>query len=251
MDLALYGRVLRRFWYIVLLGIVLAAVLAITSYFRVSFDGGAPKLTPRAKEQWQSQATLFLTEPGFPAGRRTIDLVPVDVAGQVTLQSKYNDPNRYTGLASLYARLAESDQVRALMQRNGGTTGTFQAIAAADTTYGKAVGLPMLSLFGTGPTPRIAEETARRGMNAFLAYLKDEQVQAQIAQKQRVLVEVLNQPQSAQLLVGRKKTLPFVVFLAVLFATLALVFVLQSVRPAKVRAVPEPEHAIEDVRRLA
>ena len=256
MDLALYGRVLRRFWYILLFGTTVAIALSLASYFEVSFDGGSPTLTPRAAEQWQSQATLFLTEPGFPAGRRTIDLVPVNIAGQVTLQSKYSDPNRYTSLASLYARFAESDEVRALMDRDGAPKGSFQAIAAADTTYGKAVGLPMLSLFGTGPTPQIAEETTTSGMNAFLTYLRDEQARAEIAQKQRILVEVVNQPQPAELIVGRKKTLPFVVFFAILFATLAFVFVLQNLRPPKVRAVPErstddTERAIEDVRRLA
>jgi hypothetical protein len=253
-DLALYGRVLRRFWYVLLLGTALAVVLAVGSYYNVSLDGKTPTLTPRAKERWQSQATLFLTEPGFPAGRRTIDLVPVDIGGEVTLQSKYSDPNRYVSLTSLYARLAESDQVRALMNRDGALQGSFQAIAAADTTYGKAVGLPMLSLFGSGSTPEVAEATVTSGMNAFLAYLKGAQVRAQIEKKQRVVVTVLNQPQPATLIVARKKTLPFVVFFAVIIATFALAFVLQNVRPTKARVPerrPEAEQAIEEIRRLA
>lgn len=107
----------------------------------------------------------------------------------------------------------------------------------------------MLSLFGTGATPAIAIETADRGKDAFLRYLKTEQAQAGIRQNKRVLVETINEPQRAQLIVPRKKTLPFVVFLAVLFATVALVFVLENLRPS-VRSVAN-EHKLADVRRSA
>ena len=62
MDLALYGRVLRRFWLLVLVGLTLAAALAILSVARVSSDG----LSYRSDEVWQSTTTLLLTRKGNP-----------------------------------------------------------------------------------------------------------------------------------------------------------------------------------------
>ncbi len=49
MDLALYGRVLRRFWWLVLVGLTLAIVLSIVSVARVSSNG----LAYRSNEVWE------------------------------------------------------------------------------------------------------------------------------------------------------------------------------------------------------
>ncbi|MCP9485252.1 MAG: hypothetical protein MSC30_05300 [Gaiellaceae bacterium MAG52_C11] len=252
MDLRLYSRVILRFWFLLFLGIVVAFALALLSYYNVSFTGSSPKLTPRAEEVWQSQATLFLTEPGFPAGRRNLDVVPVVIGGEVVLQNAQNRPDAYTALASLYAKLAQSDEVGELMRNDGrgALTGDFSVIPAADTTYRREAPLPMLALFGKGSTPKAAEETADRGKDAFLRYLRSEQVQAGIRQNERVLAETINEPQPALLIVPRKKTLPFVVFLAVVFAAIALVFVLENMRPTG-RAVANERTPLADVRRSA
>jgi hypothetical protein len=246
-DLGLYLRVLLRFWYLLVLGFAVAVGLAVLSFYNISSSG----LTPRAKETWQSQATLFLTEPGFPAGRRRIDVVPVEIGGETVLQSAQNQPSQYTALAALYARLAQSDQVNEIMRNDGRgpLAGSFSAVPTADTTYRRADPLPMLSLFGTGSTPAAAVETAERGKDAFLRYLRTEQAQAGISPSKRVLVETINEPQSAQLIVPRKKTLPFVVFFAVLFATAALIFVLENLRPSVRPVANEPK--LTDVRRSA
>lgn len=251
MDLGLYGRTLLRFWYVVLIGAILAVVLATLAYYKVSFTGATPHLKVRATQEYQSQGILFLTEPGFPAGRRTIPLVPTTgTDGQTTLQPKYNDPNRYTSLAPLYARLAESDAVRSLIVSRGGPLrGSYQATPAADNTFGKASQLPMVQIYGFGPTAGIAQATAIRATNGFLAYLSDQQNLTGIPKNQRVEVKVLNRPDGALRITGTKKTLPIVVLIAVLFATLALVFVLENTWP-KVRAVAS-EHALDDVRRSA
>lgn len=251
MDLRLYGGVLRRFWPILMLGIMLAGALAVLSYYNVRLVDGRPELTPRAKEVWTSSATLFLTEPGFPAGRRRIELVPVRIGNETVLQSAQNNPEAYTSLASLYARLAQSDEVAQLIEQDGRgpLTGTFSAIPTADTTYRRAEPLPMLSLFGTANTAEDAQLTAERGKNAFLSYLETQQDEANIRTNKRVVVETLNEPQTAQLVTPRKKTLPFVVFLAVLFATIALLFVLENMRPRNRPAATEP--SLVDVRRSA
>ena len=68
MDLALYGRVLRRFWPLVVTGVILAASLAFLSLVRVTSHG----LSYRKPMVWQSQAVLLLNAPGFPYGRTLI-----------------------------------------------------------------------------------------------------------------------------------------------------------------------------------
>lgn len=249
MDLNLYARVLSRFRYLLVLGIALAGSLAVLSYYNVRFEGGRPNLTPRAQEVWKSEALLFLTEPGFPAGRRDLELVPVTVGEETTLQPEYNPPDRYTGLAPLYAKLASSDRVRALMAQGGPVEGQFAAFPTVDTTSRRESPLPMVSLIGTGATPAAAETTVRRGKDAFLLYLRGQQSRADIPRDKRVVVQTVNEPAPAQLVVPRKKTLPFAVLLAVLFATLALIFVLENMRPA-VRVVPD-ERPLTDVRRSA
>ena len=72
---------------------------------------------------------------------------------------------------------------------------------------------------------------------------------------QRVLVQEVQSPlPSLATLVGKRgKTLPIIVFLAVMIATLGLVFVLENMRPA-IRAVegePEEDSPSDDTARLA
>ena len=48
---------------------------------------------------------------------------------------------------------------------------------------------------------------------------------------ERVTIQQLARPKEAKLIVPRKKTVPVTVFLSVLVATIALVFVLENLRP--------------------
>lgn len=242
-------RVLARRWYVLLIGIALAIVLGTLSYFRVTFADGAPTFEPRKQQIWQSQADVLLTERGFPAGRRTIPLEQRSVGDEVTILPKYNDPFRYAGLAPLYARIAESDEVRA---RVGPTAGSYDVIGGADTTYGRATQLPMVSFFGKATSPGNAQEIAGRAMSTFVTYMQQRQREANIPDDERVLFQVLNAPQPAVLLEPRKKTLPIVVFLSVVIAAIALAFVLENARrrePPERDLVEDEEGAVSRLRR--
>jgi len=225
MDISLFGRVLWRFRLVMVLGIVAAAVLALLSYYSVSFSGG-PKLTPRAQQVWQADSTILLTQHGFPAG---------NVNGA-------NSIGRLIGLGPLYAKLANSDAVQQLMVRHGGPLdGSYQAIPAADTSYGSVSGLPGITVIGKGETPGKALRITRRASTEFINYLEAQQEEADIKPSSRVDVRVLNAPGDLTLVVPRKKTLPIVVFMGVLFATIALVFVLENARRR-----PEPMPVVRE-----
>ncbi len=66
MDLALYGRVLWRFKWLVLLGLLLALALTVFSVAKVDGKG---HLQYRKQEVWQGEADVLLTQGGFPEGR--------------------------------------------------------------------------------------------------------------------------------------------------------------------------------------
>jgi hypothetical protein len=246
LDLNAYGRVFKNRWYVVLAGVLLAFLLAVLSYYRISADGS---LTPRKAELWQSQGKLFLTENGFPAGRRTLPLTAQQVGGESVAVPVYNDPYKYASLASLYAQFATGDDVRRRIQAAGGSLpGSYSVAATADTTFGRAVSLPAVTVFGKATTPAAAVETTRRVMTAFTGFIEQQQRQARIPEKNRVLLQTLNAPEPAVLIEGRKKTLPIAVFLAVLFAAVAFAFVLDNLRRTRSRAVASADAPTADLR---
>jgi hypothetical protein len=235
-----------------LLGTILAITLSFLSYFTVSFD--RQSISPRKQELWRAESTIFLTQPGFPAGRTEQPLVLRKIGGEVTPVPKYAEPGRFAGLAALYARLANSDRVRQRTARDHGPLkGDYVAAPVADTTYGAASPLPMITMIGTGPTGRDALQVTAGATETFLAYFAEEQDAAEIPVNQRVQLRIVNAAGKIVLLDPRKKTLPIVVFLSAIFATIALAFVLDNARPSRriLATAGDEDAGSPDVRRLA
>jgi hypothetical protein len=242
-DFTLYGRVLRRHRTIVVVGFAAAVVLATAAYYRISFSGGLPKLTPRSAQLWQSQADVFLTEGGFPAGRRNYPVITQTIGGDTVTIPKFNNPFTYAGLAPLYARLATSDVVGMRVRKLGPPYGSINAAPAVDNSSGNSVMLPMVWIFGRADSAAAAQLTTARALDAFLGYVREQQQSGGIPASQRIQLQVVNAPEPATLLLGRKKTLPIVVFFGVLTAAIALVFVRENrvrSRPA-IEVVSDPE----------
>jgi hypothetical protein len=222
MDIALYGRVLRRYWFLVLGGLILATALAILSTAKITQHG----LKYRKPVIWQSQTTVLLTQQkGFPEGRA---LFPPAKPGK---PYPFADQGRLASLTDLYSQMAQSDAVKALMRRDGAPAGfTFSAVSAP--AQPGAI-LPVINLFGQADTPGGAMATTRIGSKAFVSYLTQQQNGADIPDASRVEVQTLAAPTPPIVLVPRKKTLPAVVFIAVLFTAIALAFVLDNARTAR------------------
>lgn len=232
MDLPLYTRILWRHRRALLASSLIAIFLAVLAYYRVDVDGVVPKLTPRKAEVWQSEAQVILTEGGFAAGSR----------------AQFPNAGRFSGLSTLYARLAESDEVLALIETEEKLPGLFQAAPITDNVAGP---LPIVALLGKGDTASAAEITLSRGMKGFFKYVGQKQVEADIPPRQRIRLEVLNAPDSATLIQPRKKTLPVVVFLAVMIAAIAIIFTLENAArrpgasPAAALPLPDQESHAE------
>lgn len=220
MDLALYLRVLRRFKFIVAIGFVVGVALAYVSFTRQS-------------ETWQAQSTLLITQRGFTFGRTVVpvDVPPAAPAGKtLTVVPKFADDGRLAGFAMLYARLANSDQVMQIMRRSGPIPGKFGATPVYTSDASNATTLPMLQVAGYATTPAVARSISARASNAFLTYLRDKQDAAAIPADQRILIQEANRPK-ALLLEGRKKTMPVLVFVAMMSIAIGLAFILENMRP--------------------
>jgi hypothetical protein len=235
-DLNLYLRVLWRFRILVVAGLLLAVALALLSYARVNFDGGAPSFSYREDEIWESRSLLLVTEAGFPWGRTkpALESVPAKSKSEPEARvPRFADPGRFVELAGIYVGFAGSDAVRDLMLRNGPLEG---AVEAERFTRDGRTFLPIIELTGVATAPERAISTAKRGTKALRSYLAQQQLANKVPGRDRVELAQLTKPETAELVEARKRTRPVAIFLAVLFATLGLAFVLENLRP-RVRAV--------------
>src|SRR5215204_2210079 len=248
MDLGLYASVLWRFRWIVILGTLLAILLTVLSVAKITSNG----LEYRKAQTWQAQTTLLLTQPGFPEGRA---LFPNAEKEGVRSKYSYTDPGRFTSLTALYSQFAQSDEVRALVRREGAPRGSSVSAAPVIPPGSNPYALmPVIALFGQAQSRSDAVVTTLVGTDAFMAFLERKAREAEIPESQRVQVDVLAQPRGAVVIEPRKKTLPIVVFLTVITGTIGLVFVLENLR-SRVRPVPDAaageSAAVTDARRTA
>lgn len=232
MDLQLYARVLWRFKFIVLLGLLLALALSLLSTVRITSDG----IKYRDQELWSSSMRLLVTQSGFPEGRLYAQEAPQpgeDPATTPPLASRSGipvvDPGRFNALAILYAELATSDPVRLLMRRDGPVRGQIIATALRDDRSGTL--LPMIDFAAISTSPQGAMMLALRGADALNTFLARQQRANNVPAADRVVVQTIVQPRGARLFQPRSKTMPIVVFLVVMFAIVGLVFLLESIKP--------------------
>jgi hypothetical protein len=224
-DFALYIRILWRFRLLVLLGLTLALTLALLSFVRVGGDG----VTYRQTELWASTTRLLVTQKGFPEGRlygQTPTLGDEPVAPVV-------DPGRFNNLAVLYSQLAVSDPVRMLMRRDGPIRG--RVIVNPVVGGGEfRIQLPMIDMMAIATSPTGAMELAARSAAALQTYIAEQQRASDVPLADRAVMVPVVRPVRAELFQPRSKTMSIVVFLAVMFITVATAFLLENLRPSAV-----------------
>jgi hypothetical protein len=223
MDVRLILRVLTRFKVLVLAGLVLALGLALLSYVRVDIGDGF-RVEYRSKEQWSSSTRLLVTTPGFRLG--SLDSSTTDVEA------------RLPSLATVYSSFVTSDAVRRIMLEKGRIKGAVDAVALPAGGNSSAV-LPIVNITAVSFTPRSTLELGNRAAAALQQYIDLRQEASGVPKGERIQLRVLNRAGALQLIQPRSKTLPVVVFLAVMFATVALAFVLENANPS-VRPLPKP-----------
>jgi hypothetical protein len=231
MDLRLYARVLWRFRFVVAVGFAVAVVLAALSTVKLGPNG----LQYRQGELWSSTVRLLVTQNGFPEGRLYAqqptegDAIPQAGDQAKQLGIPVVDPGRFNSLAILYARLATSDPILRLMSKDGPVRGKLVAVSLRDDNSG--ILLPLIDVTAIADSPLRALSLAGRNAKALNTYLDSEQQVNKVPKSDRVVIETVVAPRQAVLFQPRSRTMPMVVFLAVMFATLGLAFLLENIRP--------------------
>jgi hypothetical protein len=231
MDLRLYVRVLWRFRVVVAVGFVVAVALAAFSTVKLGPNG----LQYRQSELWASTVRLLVTQNGFPEGRlyaqqpTASDAAPLPGDQAKELGIPVVDPGRFNNLAILYARLATTDPILRLMSKDGPVKGRLTAMSLRDDNSG--ILLPLIDVTAIADTPQGALSLAGRNAKALNTYLDNEQQMNQVPKGDRVKIEMVVAPRQAVLFQPRSKTMPMVVFFAVMFATTGLAFLLENIRP--------------------
>jgi hypothetical protein len=242
-DFRLIAGVLWRFKYLVATGFAVAVALAVLSVCSVSTDG----IAYREPVLWSSTTRIGITQEGFPWGRL---LVPEELGGPAQDGDvPQADPNRLNTLAALYAELATSDPVRRLVEQRGGIPlcaheGASDAaetssdecgeLAATPVVVGdNRVALPFIDLTAIAPSATETMNLAQDSADAFRSYIRTQQIVNNVPAEDRVIVEQLVRPSRAEVARPRSKTMPVVVFLAVMLATIGLAFLLENMKPRK------------------
>jgi hypothetical protein len=253
-DLPLYGRVLWRFKLVVLPGFFVAIALAVLSYGKVSFSHGLT-VTPRRTPVFQTDGLLLVTQKGFPWGSSEQSYLPGNAAKGLP-PVPVGDFSRMSGIAMIYSELADSDTVKALTRPRPGKGEKVVTSPYAPASAPPGTVLPMVALSSDATTPARAAQLLNGRIAAFQHYIASLQTEAHTSDQKRVVIQVVRHadPKTAVVIAGAKKTLPIVVFLAVMIALIALSFMLENMRP-RARAVEledaEPSPVLGAARRTA
>jgi len=226
MDVNLLIRVIRRSKLLVSIGLFLATLLAVFAYASISFDGASPKLTVRGTETWEAESKILITQGGFPYGRA----VPKYVNPQTPARGpaiQLGDQSRFASLAQVYAGLFNGDAVRTQLSHGPPEKSTVKADPGVDPS---GLPLPLVTITVTEQSKVEARALAAEAVRVFVTYVTREQERAGIGASDRTELQTLERGDRPVLIAPRKKTLPILVFVAIMAATLGLALMLENVR---------------------
>jgi hypothetical protein len=230
MDLRLFASVVWRFRLLVATGFILAVVLATLTVVKVGPNG----LTYRDSRLWSAEMQLKVTQAGCPECRlyaTTSSTTPGETGKPIEPKAPIVDPVRFASLALDYAVTLTTDPVRRLAAGDDGITGKLIATALRDPQSGTL--LPYIDVTSISTSAQGAVKYAHRSAAALNTYILAQQRANHVPESDRAIVVTVIDPHGANVYRPRPKTMPLVVFFAVMFATIGLAFVLENTRPRK------------------
>ena len=270
-NVAGYARSLRRFWWVLVLGVVVALLAALSARFTISFF--PPGLEEKEEISWTAESRLLITSADNPhfRSKETI-LVPrgpgggtgsaeegdgtgaqgTDAAAQDDNLVPFSSPpdlNTIVRNANTYPYVIESDQVADYRRREfGELPGSVTALGVTSVVTANRVELseiPIIRLIAVADTPEDAVGLADKTGKAFIGWLENFQESHEIPREDRIVVEQLNTPRGAVASAGPSTTLPVFVFLAVFVAFCVFSVLLDRLLPPR-----QPRPAESDVEAL-
>jgi hypothetical protein len=222
---------LLRFWWIVALGVVTGLFVAV-----LMVSGEKPVYTAPAR--------IFVTSAEGQYVRLSVPR-PVETsdsqfsgAGTGGRPLVINEPPNYQPLlaaANLYPLLIESDDVAELREKMfGQLPGTVLATAytsVSTPTRFTPAQLPIIDILATSSTAPEAVRLAQATADTFKQWIRQAQVRAGIAPKERILIEPLRAPRQAFPSGGPSYGVPILAALALAAAFAVIAVVLDQLFP--------------------
>jgi RNA polymerase subunit RPABC4/transcription elongation factor Spt4 len=231
-----YVRALRRFWWVLVLGLGIAAIAAIAAVYRIDFFSVPPSLEKRAQITYTSSARLLVTSAEAPYYRTTVTR-EISGEGDATTQEFAGAPDIGTliSAANLYPILIESDEVQELRQEMSGPlpgSVTTRAIYEVNSPSRFELSqVPVVEVFGFADTYAGAVEITQATVDAFMVYVDRTQDEAGLRRQERIFLEMIQRPEDAIASGGSSLSLPLMLFVVIAAAFFALAILLDRLFP--------------------
>ncbi len=277
-NVAGYAHALRRFWWVLAIGVLFALLAALSARFTISFL--PPGLNEKETVSYTAESRLLITSADNPhfRSKETIELARPQAQGQAqgagedeeqgqgegesegegqgqgagSAPQTFSSPpdlNTIVRNANTYPYIIESDQVADYRERAfGELEGSVTALGATSVVTANRVELseiPIIRLIAVAGTPEDAVQLADKTGKAFIGWLEDFQEGKEIPQTDRITAEQLTVPRGAVASAGPSTTLPVLVFVVVFAAFCVLAILLDRLLPPR-----QPRPARADVESL-
>ncbi len=254
-----YALALRRFWWVLAVGLVFALLAALSARFSISLF--PPGFDEKEEVTYTASSRLLVSSAESPYFRSQTTFVPDTQAagndgtgggGSTTGGEEQSagegassqptipfiSPPDLTTLirtANLYPLFIESDPVADFRRRQyGDLPGSVSATGIYAVRTANRVELseiPVIELVAVGGSPDDAVALADKTAKAFIAWLKAQQEEAKILADDRIVIQQLTVPRGALASAGPSTTLPVLVFLVVFAAFCVLAILLDRLLP--------------------
>jgi len=231
-----YVRSLRRYWWLLLLGLGVALIAAIAMVYRINFGSVPPTLEKREQLTYTASARILVTSAEAPYFRTRVTREVATTEGEEPQEvGSAPDLGTLISTANLYPILIESDEVRRIREEKAGPLpGTITTRAIYEVNSPSRFELsqvPVVEVYGSAASPAAAIQITQATVNAFMTYVDGIQDGARLERRERILLEELEQPQNAIASGGTSLSLPFMVFMVISGAFVALAILLGRLFP--------------------
>jgi hypothetical protein len=232
-----YLRALRRFWWLLIVGVGIAGIAAILAVYRV--DLSSMGLEKKAQLTYTASSRLLITSDEQPYFRTHVTEEVTTPDGTVQEYSSAPDIGTLISAANLYPILISSDEVQELRDEMAGPlpgSVTTRAIYEVNSPSRFELSqVPVIEVFGHAGTSADAVAVTQATVDAFQAYVDRAQDASRLSRQERVFVQEIQQPDGAVATGGTSASLPLMLFVVIAAAFFALVILLDRLFPAGIR----------------
>jgi hypothetical protein len=232
-----YVRALKRYWWVLAIGVGIAAIAAVLSVYRVGLV--PPNVEKKAQITYTASARLLVTSEESPYVRTRVTQSVTGEDGSVQTYTSSPDITTLISAANLYPILISSDEVQELRDEMAGplpgaiTTRAIYEVSSPSRFELSQV--PVVEVYGHADSAAGAVTITQATVAAFLAYIDQQQDKANLRAPERIVLQELERPAGAIASGGTSLSLPLMLFLLIAAGFLALAILLDRLFPAGIR----------------